>query len=202
MHKYLILFILIFIFTINSFANEDFIIWDKPNAENNIIRNNDKKYGLTDKNNIIILNMEYDSIENYSNNFLGTKGEGYKKNVYRIEKNKLYGLADTKGNILYEPQFEYIWYVGYNNQVQSRYLKIKKENKYAIFDIDKKKLITDFIFDDIKVQNEQIKVTVDGKTQYFDKRKAFLGTAASVIFAPLSLPLSAIMALLAIISLL
>jgi len=202
MHKYLILFILTFIFTVNSFANEDFVIWDKPNAENNIIINNDKKYGLTDKNNKIILNMEYDSIKNYSNNSWGTNGEGYKKNVYIIEKNKLYGLADTKGNILYEPQFESIWYVGYNNLCQGRYLKIRKDNKYAIFDIDKKELITDFIFDNIQVENAQIVVTVDGKTQYFNKRKAFLGTAASVIFAPLALPLSAIMALLAMISLL
>ena len=203
MYKFLKLFalFLIYIFNLNVFADTNFEVWKNPNAENNIIRTNDNKVGLTNKNNIILLNPDYDSIEDFGDNSTYKQGKAcYKKIVYRIETNKLYGLADTKGNILYEPQFDEITWVGYNNIVQNRYLKVKKENKYALFDIHKKTL-TDFIFDDIKVSHDQITITIDGKTQYLHKGKTILTTAAAIIFSPLVIPAAAIMAILGIMSL-
>lgn len=184
-----------------AFGEPPQTIMKQATIEHYIVKNNDNnKYGIIDKSNKIIIQPVYDEIK--------TEGETsylpkkyYEKVIFRTKLNNKYGLADTNGKILYEPQLDEISRLGHNNVTQTRYLKVKKNSKYALFDIKEKEL-SDFIFDEISLNSiDEIQVVKDGKKYLLYPAKGILKGVGIVLFAPVALVCGLILAPFALISL-
>ena len=172
--------ILISVFILNillpvAFGEPTQTIMKQATIEHYIIKNNDNnKYGIIDKSNKIIIQPVYDEIK--------TEGETsylpkkyYEKVIFRTKLN--------------------------NNVTQTRYLKVKKNSKYALFDIKEKEL-SDFIFDEISLNSiDEIQVVKDGKKYLLYPAKGILKGVGIVLFAPVALVCGLILAPFALISL-
>lgn len=198
--------ILISVFILNillpvAFGEPTQTIMKQATIEHYIIKNNDNnKYGVIDKSNKIIIQPVYDEIKTAGETSCLPK-KYYEKVIFRTKLNNKYGLADTNGKILYEPQFDSISWLGHNNVTKPRYLKVKKNSKYALFDIKEKEL-SDFIFDEISLNSiDEIQVVKDGKKYLLYPAKGILKGVGIVLFAPVALVCGLILAPFALISL-
>ena len=129
-----------------------------------LIVQQDKKYGIVDFDNNIILDIKYKSIEDYDNVLL-TKYNGYYGltdkngnlilnnkydkiskygNVFILKYQNKYGIANLKGEILYEPCFDSI-------KQDGDYLKVRNNNKYGIIDTNGK-LISSAKYKKVRVE--------------------------------------------------
>lgn len=197
---FLIIFFCIYYFMQSVFADENykFVL---PRHDNYIVCTKENKYGLLNSEKQIIIEPIYDKIEDVGTNYIKQSGKSaYKKIIYVIKKNDKYGIADTNGKILYEPQFDYISRVGYNNMVQSRFAQVKKGDKYALYDIHKKEM-SDFIFDDIAVSHDEIQITVNGEKCLLHPYKSKIKTIGCILLLPVTIPLTTVVILLAMLSL-
>ena len=198
--------ILISVFILNillpvAFGEPTQTIMKQATIEHYIVKNNDNnKYGVIDKSNKIIIQPVYDEIKTAGETSCLPK-KYYEKVIFRTKLNNKYGLADTNGKILYEPQFDSISRLGHNNVTKPRYLKVKKNSKYALFDIKEKEL-SDFIFDEISLNSiDEIQVVKDGKQYLLYPAKGILKGVGIVILAPVALACGLILAPFALISL-
>lgn len=184
-----------------AFGEPTQTIMKQATIEHYIVKNNDNnKYGVIDKSNKIIIQPVYDEIKTAGETSCLPK-KYYEKVIFRTKLNNKYGLADTNGKILYEPQFDSISRLGHNNVTKPRYLKVKKNSKYALFDIKEKEL-SDFIFDEISLNSiDEIQVVKDGKQYLLYPAKGILKGVGIVILAPVALACGLILAPFALISL-
>ncbi len=198
---FFIIFFFIYCFMQSVFADENykFVL---PRHDNYIVCTNENKYGLLNLEKQITIEPIYDKIEDVGANYIKQSGKSaYKKIIYVIKQNDKYGIADTNGKILYEPQFDYISRVGYNNMVQSRFAEVKKDDKYALYDIYKKEM-SDFIFDNIAVSHDEIQITVNGEKYLLHPYKSKIKTICCILLLPVTIPLTTVVILLAMLSLL
>lgn len=120
----------------NGFANVIFhgvpIKISKNYAKPEIIKGDNGKFGLKNKEGKVFTSFIYDNIDEF----------GYKQNIFRVVLNGLKGLIDIEGNTLLKTQYDYIF-------TDSRFCFVHKNNKWEPVDYDNLK-DTNTTFDDVR----------------------------------------------------
>lgn len=137
-----------------------------------------KKYGLMNKDEKVILKLEYDTMKDITE---------YTKDTYETiaiyaEKDGKAGVFDLKGNVIIPMEYEAkvvnceigetcagypeVYGITYNTSTQS--YRVKKNDMFGVLNKDGKTLI-DIKYDEIKNDTNDYIAVKDGKTTYFDR---------------------------------
>ena len=144
-------------------------------ADNRVLVCVNKKYGIIDLQENIVLAIKYKSFDNYGNNIYLTKLNGYygfvDSNGYIVIRNEYekikvlyatfvlkrygkYGLADINGEIILDAKYDKIKKIG-------EYILVKKDKLYQVYS-STGDLISDKYYKNIRLERNVLKGKVNG----------------------------------------